>query len=90
MASSAKASEVKGSPVKSKVGGQVLDGVVLSRVKEVIMVSQKDRDDYKEGGRDSQKGTIDQVVTDMSGNHPGTDSYYKGRKGEQLDSDKKK
>ncbi|HVG08794.1 MAG TPA: hypothetical protein VNM67_13895 [Thermoanaerobaculia bacterium] len=54
------------------------------------MVSKKDRGDYEEGQRDSKKGTIDQVVNDISGNHPGTDSYYKGRKGEQLDSDKKK
>ncbi len=52
------------------------------------MVSKTDRDDYEEGKRDSEQGTIDQVVTDLSGNHPGTDAYYKGREGEQLDSDK--
>ncbi len=52
------------------------------------MVSKTDRDDYEEGQRDSEKGTVDQVVTDISGNHPGTDAYYKGREGEQLDSDK--
>jgi len=26
----------------------------------------------------------------LSGSHPGTDAYYKGRKGEQLDNNKKK
>jgi len=54
------------------------------------MVSKKDRGDYEEGRRDSKKGTWDQFVTDMSGNHPGTDAYYKGRRGEQLDKDQKK
>jgi hypothetical protein len=54
------------------------------------MVSKKDRADYEEGLRDRAKGTMDQVVIDISGNHPDTDPYYKGRKGEQLDSDKKK
>ena len=54
------------------------------------MVTKKDRSDYEEGRRDSAKGTLDQVVTDLSGNHPGTDSYYKGRAGRQLDDDKSK
>ena len=52
------------------------------------MVSKTDRDDYEEGKRDSEKGTADQVVTDISGNHPDTEAYYKGREGEQLDGDK--
>lgn len=54
------------------------------------MVSKKDRDDYEAGRRDSKKGTWDQFVNDMGGNHPGTDAYYKGRRGEQLDKDQKK
>lgn len=52
------------------------------------MVSKKDREDYDEGRRDRSKGTMDQVVTDLSGNHPDSDAYYKGRRGEQLDKDK--
>lgn len=54
------------------------------------MVSKKDRKDYEEGRRDREKGAIEQVVIDLSGNHPGTDPYYKGRRCEQLDADKKK
>ncbi len=54
------------------------------------MVEKKDREEYKEGQRDGGKGTVDRVVTDISQNHPGTDAYYKGRRGEQLDDDKKK
>jgi hypothetical protein len=53
------------------------------------MVSKRDRDDYDEGRRDREKGTIDQAITDISGNHSDSDAYYKGRKGEQLDEDKK-
>ena len=52
------------------------------------MVSKKDRDDYEEGLRDRGKGSVNQVITDISGNHPDTDAYYKGRRGEQLDDDK--
>lgn len=52
------------------------------------MVSKKDRDDYEEGRKDSKKSTMDQVVTDMSGSHPGTDAYFKGRRGETLDKKK--
>lgn len=69
---------------------EILDGTDSSRAKEALMVSKKDRDDYEEGRRDRSSSTMDQFVTDISGNHPGTDAYYKGRKGEQLDSDKKK
>jgi hypothetical protein len=53
------------------------------------MVSKKDRDDYEEGLKDRDKGIFDQAVTDIPANHPGTESYYKGRRGEQLDDDKK-
>ena len=48
------------------------------------MVNDKDRKDYEEGRRVREKGTISQVMTDLSGNHPGTDAYYKGRRGGQL------
>lgn len=54
------------------------------------MVSHKDRSDYEEGRRDREKGVADQAVIDIFGNHPATDAYYKGRRGEKLDSDKKK
>jgi hypothetical protein len=52
------------------------------------MVSKEDRDDYEEGLRDRARGSIDQAVTDLSGNHPDSEAYYKGRRGEQLDGDK--
>jgi hypothetical protein len=54
------------------------------------MVSNKDRRDYDEGRKDRGKGTMDQFVIDISGNHPDSDAYYKGRRGEQLDSNKKR
>jgi hypothetical protein len=52
------------------------------------MVSKKDREDYEEGVRDREKGAVEQVITDVSGDHPGTEPYYKARKGEELDEDK--
>ena len=53
------------------------------------MVSRKDRDDYEAGRRDRHKGVFDQAVIDLTVNHPDSDAYYKGRRGEQLDEDKK-
>ena len=53
------------------------------------MVSKKDRDDYEESLRDRDKGVFDQAIKDTTVNHPDTDAYYKGRKGEQFDDDKK-
>jgi hypothetical protein len=53
-----------------------------------MSVSKHDREDYEEGRHDRDKGVFDQAITDISGNHPGTDAYYKGRRGEQLDEDK--
>jgi hypothetical protein len=52
------------------------------------MVSQKDRKDYEEGGKYREKSTIERVATDLGGNHPGTEAYYKGARDEQLDGDK--
>jgi hypothetical protein len=54
-----------------------------------MTVSKNTRDDYEEGKHDAGKGAFDRVVTDVTGNHPGTDAYYKGRDGKQLDGDKK-
>ena len=54
------------------------------------MVTKEDREDYEEGLSDREKGTVDQVIIDGSVNHPDTDPYYKGRKGETLDEDKEK
>jgi hypothetical protein len=51
-------------------------------------VSKHDRDDYERGQSDSEKGTFDRAVNDITGQHPGTEAYYKGRRGEQLDEDK--
>ena len=53
-----------------------------------MCISKKDRKDYEEGSRDREKSTGSQVGIDMTGNHPDTEAYYKGRRGEQLDGDK--
>jgi hypothetical protein len=52
------------------------------------MVSKKDRDEYEEGRRDRDKGVFDQAIIDISDNHPDSEAYYKGRRGEQFDEDK--
>ncbi len=52
-------------------------------------ISRKDRDDYEKGVRDRDKNALDQVIIDVPINHPDSDAYYKGRRGEQLDDDKK-
>ncbi len=54
-----------------------------------MSVSKKDRGDYEEGRRDREKNAVDQVAIDLFRNHPDTDAYHKGRRGEQLDEDKK-
>jgi hypothetical protein len=53
-----------------------------------MSVSKQDREDYKEGQSDAEKGVIDQAIIDIPVNHPDTSAYYKGRSGEQLDADK--
>jgi len=55
-----------------------------------MAISDKDRKDHKEGRRDSRKGVFEQALNDIAGTHPGTEAYYKGRRNEQLDKDKKK
>jgi hypothetical protein len=50
-----------------------------------MSVSKKDREDYEEGLDDRDKGLFDQVLNDITVNHPDTEAYYKGRRGEQLD-----
>ena len=53
-----------------------------------MSVSKHDRDDYEEGLRDREKGIFDQALNDITVNHPDSEAYYKGRRGEQLDEDK--
>lgn len=53
-----------------------------------MAVSRQDREDYEQGLRDRDMGVFDQAVNDISVNHPDTEAYYKGRRGEQLDEDK--
>jgi len=55
-----------------------------------MSVSKHDRDDYEQGLRDRDKGALEQVFDDVTVNHPDSDAYYKGRRGEQLDEDKDK
>lgn len=52
------------------------------------MVSNRDREEYEQGLRDREKGVFDQALIDIPVNHPDTEAYYKGRRGEQLDEDK--
>ena len=54
-----------------------------------MAVSNKDRDEYEEGLRDREKGVLEQAFNDITVNHPDSEAYYKGRRGEQLDEDKK-
>ena len=53
-----------------------------------MSVSKEDRKDYEEGLHDRQKSVFDQAINDVTVNHPDTEAYYKGRRGEQLDEDK--
>jgi hypothetical protein len=65
-----------------------LESVQLYR-RCLMAVSKQDRNDYEEGVRDSKKGVIEQAINDIPSNHPDNEAYYKGRKGEKLDDDKK-
>jgi len=53
-----------------------------------MAVSQRDREEYEEGRRDRDKGVFDQALIDIPVNHPDSEAYYKGRRGEELDEDK--
>ena len=53
-----------------------------------MSVSKQDREDYERGQRDRHAGLFDQVVNDITVNHPDNEAYYKGRRDEQLDEDK--
>jgi hypothetical protein len=53
-----------------------------------MAVSKEDRNDYKRGQHDRDLGLFDQVITDITVQHPDSDAYYKGRRGEQLNEDK--
>lgn len=54
-----------------------------------MSVSKKDREDYEEGLKDRDKGVLENAFNDITVSHPDRSAYYKGRKGEQLDGDKK-
>jgi hypothetical protein len=47
----------------------------------------KDREDYEEGLRDRHLDIFDQAFLDIIVNHPDSDAYYKGRRGEKFDED---
>ena len=44
---------------------------------------------FEPGQRDADKGVFEQAETDISGNHSDRDTHYKGKRGDQLDGDKK-
>lgn len=54
-----------------------------------MAVKKEDRDDYEQGQKDRSKGVFEQVFDDVTVNHPDSDAYYKGRRDEQFDGDKK-
>lgn len=54
-----------------------------------MSVSKHDRDEYEQGREERGRSTFDTFITDITGQHPDSDAYYKGRDGEQLDEDKK-
>lgn len=51
------------------------------------MADKKDSEAYKEGHRDREDSFVDQFITDLFGNFPSTDAYYKGRRGEKFDAE---
>jgi len=53
-----------------------------------MAVSKDDREDYKQGIKDSHKGVLESAFNDIIVNHPDSSAYYKGRDGKQLDDDK--
>jgi hypothetical protein len=53
-----------------------------------MSVSSKDREDYERGLEDRGLGIFDQVLNDLTVQHPDSAAYYKGRRGEQLDEDR--
>lgn len=52
-------------------------------------ITREDRRDYERGVRDRNRPVIDQVLHDLTANHPGTPAYYRARRGERLDRDQK-
>jgi hypothetical protein len=66
----------------------VLFGWTALKGRDAAMTSKKDRDEYQQGRRDRDKGVFDQAIMDISENHPDSEAYYKGRRGEQFDEDK--
>jgi hypothetical protein len=53
----------------------------------MMSVSKHDREEYEEGFRDRNKGVFDQFINDVTVDHPDSEAYYKGRRGEQFDED---
>jgi hypothetical protein len=53
-----------------------------------MAVSEQDHEDYERGLHDRDLGLFDQVINDITVQHPDTNAYYKGRRGEQLDKDR--
>jgi len=53
-----------------------------------MSVSKQDRNDYDRGQHDRGLGIFDQVINDITVQHPDTEAYYKGRRDEQFDEDK--
>lgn len=54
-----------------------------------MAVSKHDREEYEQGLHDREKGVLEQAFNDITVNHPDSEAYYKGRRDEQLDEDKK-
>jgi hypothetical protein len=52
-------------------------------------ISEKDRREYERGIRDRNRPVVEQVVNDISINHPDTPAYHTARREEQFDGKKK-
>lgn len=53
-------------------------------------VSDKDRRDYERGLKDRKAGIFPRLVGDVLGDVKDSEAYWKGRRGEPLDADKKR
>lgn len=53
----------------------------------LVSASQQDREDYEGGQQDRDLAVLDQLFNDITAQHPDSEAYYKGRRGEPLDED---
>jgi hypothetical protein len=52
-------------------------------------ITEQDRHEHRQGQDDATMPFLERNIKDMTNDNPGTDSYWKGREGRDLDDDKK-